>query len=232
MASAYKHLFFDLDHTLWDFEANSRDTLLGLFHGQGLETLLKTDYETFYSTYISINNELWSQYRIGKITKEQLRATRFYRTFMSFHLNDREFSGYFESQYLKICPHKTQLLPGTEELLDYLHKRYELHVLTNGFVETQKIKMEKSGLNAFFGTMFSSEVVGVNKPDPKIFEESLRQTGAEAVSALMVGDNLDADILGAQQCGIDQVYYNPARLAHSARPTFEVSHLLQMKTFL
>jgi len=232
MASVYKHLFFDLDHTLWDFEANSRDTLYDLFLHQRLENILKTDYETFYRTYIEINNELWSLYRIGKVTKEQLRATRFYKTFCSFHLDDREFSSHFEKQYLKICPHKTQLLPGTEELLHYLHKRYELHVLTNGFAETQMIKMAKSGLNDFFGTMVSSEVVGVNKPDPRIFKESLAQTGAKAESALMVGDNLDADIIGAQQCGIDQVYYNPLCRAHRAKPTFEVSHLLQMKAFL
>lgn len=232
MAKQYQHLFFDLDHTLWDFEANSRLTLEELFVHHDLENQLKTSSTDFYTTYIAINDRLWSQYRKGEVTKEILREKRFFDTFDQFGLSDAEFSKHFEDEYLEKCPHKTQLLPGTEELLEHLRGKYELHVITNGFVETQKIKMTKSGLHQFFGRMFSSEEIGVNKPDSKIFIESMRQTGAEVESSLMVGDNLEADIVGAKNCGMDQVFYNPGRAKHQEAPTFEVSHLLQLKEFL
>lgn len=232
MPAPYQHLFFDLDHTLWDFEANSKLTLLDLYHKHELEQLLKTGYDNFYKTYIAINDGLWDQYRKGQVTKQLLREKRFFETFSSFGLKDTEFSKGFEDEYLSICPHKTQLLPGTEELLEYLKEKYELHVITNGFSETQNIKMTKSGLDAFFGHVISSEKIGVNKPEPKIFLESMRLTGAEIEKSLMIGDNLQADIIGAQSCGMDQVFYNPARIVHGEKPTFEIFHLLQMKDFL
>lgn len=232
MTTRYRHLFFDLDHTLWDFEANSRLTLLDLFTKHNLEQGLKIGYDDFYKTYIKVNDSKWTLYRNGGITKERLRLERFRDTFSTFGFNDDEFSAVFEKEYLSICPHKTQLLPGTEELLEYLQHRYELHVITNGFVETQKTKMEKSGLELFFESMISSEEVGVNKPSPEIFKESLQRTGANPKTSLMIGDNLQADIIGAQTFGMDQVFYNPLKIAHTERPTFEISHLLEMKNFL
>lgn len=232
MTTNYQHLFFDLDHTLWDFEANSRLTLLDLFNKYNLEDELKTGYDNFYSTYIKVNDGKWELYRKGGITKERLRVERFQETFAMFGFSDVGFSAVFEKEYLSICPHKTQLLPGTEELLEYLQHRYEMHVITNGFVETQKTKMQKSGLEFFFESMISSEEVGVNKPSPEIFKQSLERTGANPRTSLMIGDNLQADIVGAQSFGMDQVYYNPLRIKHNVRPTFEIAHLLEMKDFL
>ncbi len=232
MTTKYHHLFFDLDHTLWDFEANSRHTLMYLYIKYNLESELKSDYEAFYRTYIKVNDSKWASYRVGGITKERLREERFQETFAAFGYNDKEFAADFEKEYLSICPHKTQLLPGTEELLEYLKQRYELHVLTNGFVETQKIKMQKSGLEIFFESMISSEEIGANKPAPEIFKASIQRTGADPKSSLMIGDNLHADIIGAQSFGMDQVFYNPLRIKHSEKPTFEISHLLEMKGFL
>ena len=232
MNPAYHHLFFDLDHTLWDFEANSRLTLLDLYARHNLELQLKTDYDSFYTAYIKVNDSKWALYRKGGITKERLRAERFQETFSNFGFNDLEFSAIFEKEYLSICPHKTQLLPGTEELLEYLKNRYELHVITNGFAETQKTKMQKSGLEFFFESMISSEEVGVNKPAPEIFRQSLARTGAAPKTSLMIGDNLQADIVGAQSVGMDQVYYNPLKIKHTEKPTFEIAHLLEMKDFL
>lgn len=232
MTTNYQHLFFDLDHTLWDFEANSRLTLLDLFNKYNLEDELKTGYDNFYTTYIKVNDGKWELYRKGGITKERLRVERFQETFAMFGFSDVGFSAVFEKEYLSICPHKTQLLPGTEELLEYLQHRYEMHVITNGFVETQKTKMQKSGLEFFFESMISSEEVGVNKPSPEIFKQSLERTGANPRTSLMIGDNLQADIVGAQSFGMDQVYYNPLRIKHNVRPTFEIAHLLEMKDFL
>ena len=184
MSKKYRYLFFDLDHTLWDFEANSRITLFDLFIKYDLESQLKTSFELFYTSYISINDRLWGLYRQGKLTKHRLREQRFFDTFHSFGFFDQDFSKAFENEYLSICPHQTQLISGTEELLEYLYRDYELHVITNGFSETQQIKMSKSGLNAFFGKVFSSEEIGVNKPEPKIFIESMRQTGGSRQSVV------------------------------------------------
>lgn len=232
MTTLYQHLFFDLDHTLWDFEANSRLTLLDLFEKHHLEPVLKTDYDSFYNSYIQVNDSKWALYRKGGITKERLRAERFRETFANFGFEDIEFTKVFEKEYISICPQKTQLLPGTEELLEYLQQRYEMHVLTNGFLETQKTKMQKSGLEFFFESMISSEEVGVNKPAPEIFRHSLELTGAAPETSLMIGDNLQVDIVGARSFGIDQVFYNPLKIKHAERPTFEISHLLEMKKFL
>lgn len=232
MKEKYQHIFFDLDHTLWDFEANSRLTLDDLYKQHSLENLLKTSSEKFYSTYVEVNDQKWELYRQGKITKDRLRIERFHDTFFTFGLNDEEFSKMFEQQYLSLCPHQTQLLPGSVELLDYLNERYHLHIITNGFSETQNTKIVKSGLQPYFREVVSSEIIGVNKPSPEIFEVSMTKAGASAHDSLMVGDNLQADIIGARQCGMDQVFYNPLRLPHQEKITFEIAHLLEMKEFL
>ena len=232
MHKRYKHLFFDLDHTLWDFETNSRDTLCSLFAQHEMKDKLMCDSEVFYQRYIEVNNRKWELYRKGKITKDELRAQRFYETFQSFGLDDKNLSTSFEAQYLNSCPHRTALLPGSIDLLRYLKQHYNLHIITNGFAETQQIKISKSGLSEYFQNVFSSEIVGVNKPHAGIFVESLQAVGAHRKESLMIGDNLAVDITGARNCGIDQVYYNPSRKQHDQKPTFEVAELFEMKSFL
>ncbi len=232
MPGKYEHLFFDLDHTLWDFEANSKTTLEDMFGRHGLQEVTGVDREVFYKTYIEINNHKWKLYSEGTITKQDLRAQRFADTFRQFGFDDPLFCRNFEEEYIATCPHQTQLMPGTIEILDYLRHRYELHIITNGFMETQDTKLTKSGMMPYFTNVFSSEAIGVNKPAPQIFLESLKMAGAEIGSSLMIGDNLQADIVGARQCGLDQVYYNPEKILHSENPTYEVEHLLQLKEFL
>ena len=171
-------------------------------------------------------------YRKGEISKADLRLQRFRDTFKTFGFEDDDFCRLFEEEYIDACPHQVQLLPGTFEVLEYLTANYKLHIITNGFSETQGIKMSKSGLEPFFQNVYSSENIGVNKPDALIFKEALRSAGADREESLMIGDSLAADIIGARKFGMDQVYFNPGRLPHNEDPTFEISALLEMKEFL
>ncbi len=232
MANKYEHLFFDLDHTLWDFESNSKITLEEMYARYELEQATGADAEAFYKTYIEINNQKWKLYSLGKITKDDLRAQRFPDTFKTFGYDNPDFFKTFEEEYIATCPHQTRLMPGTLEVLDYLKGRYELHIITNGFMESQDTKMTKSGIGPYFKNVFSSEMIGVNKPAPQIFHESLKRAGAGFHHSIMIGDNLQADVVGARSAGMDQVYYNPEQKPHQEKPTYEVTHLLQLKSFL
>ncbi len=232
MKLKYEHLFFDLDHTLWDFDTNSKNTLYGMFEKYDLERVTGVNKEGFYKNYLNVNRSLWYKYQHGQITKEQLRKDRFRAAFAAFDYYEPEFFALFETEYVSTCPHQTAVMPGTFELLDYLKTRYELHIITNGFVESQATKMSKSGLGVYFKHVISSDAIGVNKPHPSIFEKSMSLAGAQPTHSLMIGDNLETDIKGAQGCGIDQVFFNPEKEVHNGSPTFEVSHLLQMKDFL
>lgn len=228
----YRHIFFDLDHTLWDFETNSRATLLALFEKHGLEEPVGQGADAFYQRYVEVNNQKWEQYRQGTITKEELRAQRFHDTFCSFGYNDASFSGAFDEEYIDKCPRQTGLMPGALELLKKLYGRYQLHIITNGFAHTQTVKLAHSGLAPFFENVFSSEEIGVNKPAARIFVESLKRVGAARKESLMVGDNLQVDVVGARNCGIDQVFFNPLGVAHSEAVTYEIKQLTELQQFL
>lgn len=232
MKSAYRHLFFDLDHTLWDHHTNSRSTLQKLYDKHGLEERSAELFDNFWQSYVSINDELWGLYRQGGITKEALRVERFHRSFSGIGIKDRAFCKNFEEEYMHLCPREKGLMPGVRELLDYLVGHYELHIITNGFAETQDIKLEHSGLKPYFGKVIASDEVGITKPQAGIFVESLKRVGASRKESLMVGDNLVADIVGARNCGIDQVFYNPAAVKHDEKVTFEVRELMEMQSFL
>lgn len=228
----YEHLFFDLDHTLWDFDTNSKETLTDLFEKHSLKDELKVEVKDFVMTYLRINEEKWKLYRKGLINKERLRKERFFETFSNFGLRDEKFSHQFEVEYIDLCPHKTTLIPHSLELLDYLKDKYQLHIITNGFSEIQDIKLSKSGLKPYFDKIVSSDEVGVNKPGAAIFIESLKWAGATRKESLMIGDNLGADIIGARNCGIDQVYFNPESIFHEEKVSYEISHLKELEEIL
>jgi putative hydrolase of the HAD superfamily len=231
MPTRYEHLFFDLDHTLWDFEKNSKETLLELFHSHNLHQYAP-DFEVFYQTYHTVNAEKWRLYRLGQLDKATLRATRFLDTLKAFDVHHRELATHLDTEYLERSPYKTHLLPGALEVLGALHEKYHLHIVTNGFREVQGIKMAASGLEPFFKNTISSEEVGVNKPDPRIFHHALIQAGARAHHALMIGDHFEADILGAKKVGMDQVFFNPENTKHPEAATFDIQHLNELLNFL
>lgn len=226
------HLFFDLDHTLWDFKTNSRETLSDLFHEMRLEEHGVQKVEEFIEIYEKVNDEKWSLYRAGKIDKATLRATRFLDSLRKFDIEHPELSSRMEAEYIARSPHKTHLFPGALEVLETLAPKYEMHIITNGFTEVQNVKMEKSGLNGFFKSMITSEAVGVNKPDPKIFLSALHGTGAKRNQSVMIGDSLEADIRGARRVGMHQVFFNPEGQSHSDDVTREISELIQLLSFL
>ena len=228
----YRHIFFDLDHTLWDFETNSRNTVQKLFEARGLAEPLQCEWEVFYQRYLEVNESKWALYRVGRITKARLRAERFFDTFKAFGLEDLKMATDFEQEYLATCPYQSALLPGSREVLDYLSGEYKLHILTNGFHETQTIKLRESGIADYFDNLFASDVLGANKPDRKVFGTALGRAGANRKDTIMIGDNLAIDVLGARNSGLDQIYYNPRQAAHNEKITFEISELLHLRDIL
>lgn len=233
MANRYKHIFFDLDHTLWDFEKNSKETLLELY----TEHLLNTQpdifsFDEFYNTYYEINYEYWEQYRMGLISRDNLRTERFKVSFEKLGTYNNDLVDLFADQYISLGPKKKALIPYAKEVLDYLHSNYKLHIITNGFEEVQYKKMESSGIIEYFDEIITSESINVKKPDPRIYHHSLQQINASANDCLMVGDELHVDILGAKSAGIDQVFFNPEAVSHQEKVTFEIRCLSEMKTFL
>lgn len=204
----YTHLFFDLDNTLWDFNSNSYDALHIALEKMKLLPVIG-DYDRFFAIYHEVNDRLWADYREGKITKAILRVQRFEE---SLQKNGTPMDGLGErlnDTYLAEMPLKTKLVDGALKVLDYLNRRYEMAIITNGFREVQYDKIESSGLGPYFKKVFISEEVGAQKPRREIFEYSLKSMNARKKTTLMIGDSWEADIVGAMNFGIDQVYYNP-----------------------
>lgn len=224
----YCHLFFDLDHTLWDFETNSREALLELYQQYHLVELLGVDPGTFLQTYYRINEAMWALYRAGKVSKEQLRHQRFLESFQAFGFSDLKKIRAFEQEYIALAPQKTALMPGCLEMLAELGPHCRMHIITNGFEETQYVKLERSGLRAFFDQIITSDQLQVQKPAATIFVEAMRLAGAKRSESLMIGDNLAVDILGARKVGMAQAFYNPVGQIHREKITFELQHLNQL----
>jgi putative hydrolase of the HAD superfamily len=227
---AYKHIFFDLDRTLWDFDANAREAFEDIRHKHGLDTYI--DNQTLIRTYKKYNEYLWDEYRYGRIDKDKLRIERFILTLKAIGIDDWNLALKISEDYLAIAPQKTNLLPGTLEALDYLNQRYHLHILTNGFEHTQQKKLNNSNIASYFSVVVTSESLPGKKPSPEFFHHALLQAGSEKAEAIMVGDDLDVDIVGARNAGIDQIYYNPSGTKHHENVTYEIIHLKELMTIL
>lgn len=165
--------------------------------------------DIFIETYHRNNHRLWALYHHGEIDKSELRAARFADTFMELGIDPQLFPQAFETDYLRLCPQKTNLFPHTHETLGYLQEKYTLHLISNGFSEASQIKIAKCDLKKYFGTIVISELVGVHKPHPEIFHYAVGNAKTEIRSSVMVGDSLEADIQGAQNVGMDAIYFNP-----------------------
>jgi putative hydrolase of the HAD superfamily len=206
-----KHIFFDLDHTLWDFDRNSAETLLELFETFNLSSYISTA-EEFIEVYKEINAKLWKQYALGEINKVELRHSRFRAAFSHFSIrNNDQLSEEFSAEYLRLCPLKSHLIPGAKETLTALRISYRLHVITNGFMEIQQLKIASSGIEDYFDLVLCSEEVGFNKPHPEIFRRGLRLASAKASESVMVGDTYEADIVGAKEVGMHTILFNPQK---------------------
>lgn len=229
----YKHIFFDLDHTLWDFEANARETLLELYHTHQLTQRGITDFEDFLARYTVHNDKLWDRFRKGFMTRKELRSKRFWLTFLEYKIADEKLTMAFSDQFLEILPTKTVLFPYTIEILEYLlQKKYVLHLITNGFEDTQLMKLRNANIFHYFTNIITSEAAGSLKPHKDIFDFALQKSNATAAESIMIGDTLEVDILGAQQIGMDQVYFNPAVPATGITPTYTIQHLQEIENIL
>jgi len=228
----YKHIFFDLDHTIWDFDKNAEETLHQLFHTYGLRELGLYSVEIFIETYTRNNHDLWADYHNGAISKQHLRETRFRKTFLDMGLSPALIPQSFEDDYVKICPTKTNLFPQAIETLSYLQKKYDLHLISNGFKESTELKITTTGLGPYFKTVVISEVVGVNKPDKAIFEHALKGAKAMKSESLMIGDSLEADIRGALDFGMEAIYFNPHRKEKPADVSRQITHLEELMELL
>jgi putative hydrolase of the HAD superfamily len=234
MAKQYEHIFFDLDHTLWDFEKNSEATLRDLYDELDLGTKAGAAFEHFHKTYHHYNDMYWDRFRKGHIKREELRWKRMWRTLVEFRITDEPLAMTMSERYLDILPTKTHLFPHCVDLLEYLRdKGSPMHLITNGFEKTQHEKLKNSGIDVFFKEVITSEQAGIMKPHKEIFDYAMRVTGSPANQSVMIGDALEVDILGALEAGMDAIYVHAEVPAGSkVKPTHVAPHLGVLKELL
>lgn len=198
-------IFFDLDHTLWDFEKNSALTFQKIFEDNGVEVSL----EDFLGVYVPINLEYWKLYREDRVTKSELRYQRLKRTFdqIGKWVSD-DVIAILAHEYIENLSSFSHLVPNTVEILEYLSPNYKLHIITNGFQEIQEKKLKEGNIHHYFQHIVNSEVAGVKKPHPHIFELALKRASVGPQNSLMIGDNLEADIMGAKSVGMQALHFN------------------------
>lgn len=226
----YRHLFFDLDHTLWDFETNAKETLEELYGINALAARGVHDFNQFFQRYSYHNERLWQRYTRGYIKQEELRWKRMWLSLLDFKVADEALSKTMAVQFLERLPYKKNLFPYAIEILEYLkQKKYVLHLITNGFEQVQHSKLSSSNLTGYFEAVITSEASNSLKPSKEIFDYALQRSGAAVEESIMIGDNLDADIRGAMNAGLDTVFVNHLNVAADVQPTYIVYHLKELE---
>ena len=226
----YQHLFFDLDHTLWDFDKNAETTLTGIFEYFDLNTRVNAAFDDFYQKYLFHNQELWERYHKGLISADDLKWKRMWRTMLDFKVADEPLAKELSARFLEVLPTQKKVFPYTFEILDYLkEKKYQLHLITNGFEKTQWSKLKNSGLDKYFTHVITSEGSNSLKPKKEIFEYAINKAGATMKQSIMIGDNLDADIQGAMNAGMDTIFVNHINASTDINPTYTITHLKQLE---
>ncbi|MBK5284222.1 MAG: YjjG family noncanonical pyrimidine nucleotidase [Bacteroidia bacterium] len=228
----YRHIFFDLDDTLWDFRRNSSETLHDLYYKYNLKKAGINSPEDFISKYQERNSMMWEQYRLGAIDKDTLRNKRFELTFWDMGIDPSVVPRGMAEDYITISPTRTNLYPYAHEILFWLSEKYSLHIITNGFKEVQDIKLSSCGIKKYFSSIIISELTGFKKPDVRIFQYALTEAGAIAEESIMIGDGLEVDIAGARNSGIDQVFFNPDGLQYNHQITHEIKSLKELQNIL
>ena len=229
-SSKYRHLFFDLDHTLWDFESNAKESLGELYKTFELDRKLIMHFEEFYETYSKHNNILWDRYQKGYVSSEDLKWKRMWRTLLDYKIADEGLAKQMSVHFLEILPTKKKVFEYTFEILDYLtRKNYQIHIITNGFEKTQWSKLNNSNLSKYFNHVITSEISNSVKPKKEIFEYALNKTDASIEECIMIGDNLDADIQGAINAGMDTIFVNHIGAKCHLNPTYTIYHLRELE---
>ena len=228
----YSCIFFDLDHTLWDYETNSRETLVELYHQFNLMGKGVSSCENFTTQFTSINTRLWELYDKGLVGSEVIRKDRFKQILEAFNVRDEKLCDDLSFHYLDLCPRKANLMPHALEVLDYLSVHYKLSVITNGFDEIQNMKLQSTNLLPYFDHIITSQRAGCRKPSCEIFNFALTCNGIKNHQAIMVGDNLITDIGGACNAYIDAVFYNPEKIASHGQYAHEIHSLAELREIL
>ncbi|MBF4470204.1 YjjG family noncanonical pyrimidine nucleotidase [Flavobacterium sp. HJJ] len=228
LSSKITDIFFDLDHTLWDFDANSElafEAILTKLHPA-------IEITAFIEKYIPINQACWKLYQYDKITHAELRYNRLKHTFdaLEYFVSDAQIES-MANDYIQLLPENNRLFDGTIEVLEYLEKKYKLHIITNGFADVQYKKINNSNIAGFFKTITNSEMAGVKKPNPFIFEYALNQAQANKENSVMIGDCLEADVQGALNAGLEAIFFNDKKIKVE-QDIKQITHLLELKKYL
>lgn len=227
----YKNIFFDLDHTIWDYERNAVETLKELHEAFNLIEY-HADIDRFCNQFLTINDEMWLLYRENKISRDELNFNRFALLIPELK-EDKQLINKICDFYLEEVAKKPHLIAGASEILDYLtQKKYDLYIVTNGHTKMQEQKIASSNIGHYFKKIYTSEHVGAKKPSKAYFEYAIKSSNALKRESVVIGDSYEADILGAKAFGLDQIFYNPLQIRVSIKPTFEIKEIIELKTIL
>jgi putative hydrolase of the HAD superfamily len=220
------HIFFDLDHTLWDFDKNS---ILAF------DKIFQKDYPTinineFMGHYVPINQACWKLFQVDAISHEELRYRRLKDSFdaISHEISDAQIDQISE-EYIHFLPDFNHLFEDAIAVLDYLKERYELHIITNGFAEVQFRKIANSNLEPYFKTITNSEMAGAKKPNPIIFQHALEKAKAQKNESIMIGDSMEADVVGALDFGMKAIFFNPNQM-EAEESILQITTLAELKS--
>lgn len=223
-----QHIFFDLDHTLWDFDKNSALTFEVLFR----EEKIMVNIEEFLEAYVPINKNYWSLYGNDLISKEALRTGRLKDSFEMLKIEVAAHTlEILSEKYIRFLPNFNHLLEDTINVLDYLEPKYKLHIITNGFEEVQQTKLKKANIASYFSTITTSEEAGFKKPHLQIFTKAFQKSNALPENSLMIGDNYEADILGAKSAGMSSLHFDYYGLKET-REIPQIQKLKELQMFL
>ncbi|MBO5848230.1 MAG: YjjG family noncanonical pyrimidine nucleotidase [Bacteroidales bacterium] len=225
----YQHIFFDLDNTLWDFDKSSILAFDKIYEIFNLINYGIPNAKDFHKTYFDHNNRLWEQYRQGKIDKEFLKTERFRLPLNDYGIVNEKLAIDLGESYTDLAARLVALVPNTMETLTYLkEKNYKIHLITNGFLEVQSIKMQASGLDMMIDYSFVSEVVGFKKPDHRIFHHAINEVGGSIENSVMIGDDLSVDIIPAKEIGMTHIYFNRKKISHNEKLDYEIYDLIEI----
>jgi len=227
-----KHIFFDLDRTLWDFEKSAEQAFDKIHEKHNLINFGVPSGASFHEAYTIHNERLWGQYRKGEIKKEILRGLRFNLTLKDFGIVNNDLGEAIGDDYVRISPMLVNLFPYAIEILEYLQKKYTLHIITNGFAEVQAVKLHESKMRKYFDQIITSEEAGVKKPEPKIFRFAFDSSGAKPEESIMIGDDYEVDILGAINMDMEQIFFDPYGLQPNAICSHRITNLEEIKEIL
>lgn len=227
----YTHIFFDLDHTLWDYDLNARKVLNDLYREFELGKQMPAGPDRFAEVFFRTNDTLWQQYNLGLIDRDEIRLQRFGKVLEKLGVADAGNTQEMNEYFLYHCPRQRGVVEDAPMVLDYLRKKYHLSIITNGFDDVQSVKLKACGLDGFFSHVFTSETTGHKKPSREIFDHAVLEVKATAGTALMIGDNHSTDVMGARNAGITPLLYNPGGRVKSDCQ-LQVQHLSELMRFL